>query len=130
MSTSIWDTPGMTMSSDYIKFEQPGDTVTGVVLGVEAHKWDDGSVSPKLILDCDGVEKSLTAGQVRLKAALAEKRPKVGDSITITLTEIEKRSGGKTLKHFDVTVGAAADAATDALNDAQKAARALLGMDA
>ena len=46
----------------------------------------------------------MTAGQVRLKALLAEQRPEAGDTITVTLSEIEKRAGGKTLKHFDVKV--------------------------
>ena len=51
---------------------------------------------------------------MQLKALLAEKRPNVGDAITITFTEIEKRSGGKTLKKFDVQVGAAAATAAPA----------------
>jgi hypothetical protein len=46
----------------------------------------------------------LTAGQVRLKAALAEQRPEAGDHLTVTLKQVEKRSGGKTLKHFDVEI--------------------------
>ena len=44
-----------------------------------------------------------------------------GDTITITMTNVEKRAGGKTLKHFEVEVGkgtapapaAAAPAAAD-----------------
>jgi len=56
------------------------------------------------MLDTKDGEIALTAGQVRLKAALAEQRPEVGDTLTVKLTEIEKRAGGKTLKHFDVAV--------------------------
>lgn len=105
---SIWDDPELRMSSDYVSFENVGDTVAGTVINIRAHRFDDGKVVPQLMLDVDGEEKTVTAGQVRLKAALAEKRPEPGDAISITLTEIEKRAGGKTLKHFDVKVGAEA----------------------
>ena len=143
---SIWDDPDMKVADDYIKFDSVGATVTGRIIASRIHRWDDGTASPQLLLDVDGEEKSLTAGQVRLKAALAEKRPEPGDTITVTLTDIEKRSGGKTLKHFDVQViraggVVAAPAATQAapaadtvtldqssLTDEQKAALAALGL--
>ena len=143
---SIWDDPDMKVADDYVKFDTVGATVTGRIIASRIHRWDDGSASPQLLLDVNGEEKSLTAGQVRLKAALAEQRPEPGDTITVTLTDIEKRSGGKTLKHFDVQVvrqGAAPAApqppqtpATEAtvtldqssLSDEQKAALAALGL--
>lgn len=102
---SIWDDPEIRTGGEFIKLEAPGDTVSGTVLAIRAHRWDDGKVSPQIILDVDGEERTLTAGQVRLKAILAEQRPEAGDHLTVTLTEIEKRAGGKTLKHFDVQVG-------------------------
>jgi hypothetical protein len=101
---SVWDDPEMRVSSDYASFNEIGDSVSGVVTGVFAHKFDDGKVVPKITLDTTEGEVTLTAGQVRLKAALAEQRPEVGDTLTVKLTEIEKRAGGKTLKHFDVAV--------------------------
>ena len=101
----VWADPDFAIGGDYITFANVGDTVTGKVIAVRKHIWDDGSVSPQILLDVDGQEKTVTAGQVRLKAALAEKRPQPGQHVTITLTEIEKRAGGKTLKHFDVQVG-------------------------
>ena len=110
---SIWDNPDMKTNGDYVKFDAIGDTVTGVVLSVRAHKWDDGQVSPQILLDCDGEEKTVTAGQIRLKAALAEQRPEEGDTLTMTLSDIEKRAGGKTLKHFDVSVIRAGDPAAN-----------------
>ena len=143
---SIWDDPDMKVADDYINFDTVGSTVTGRIIASRIHRWDDGTASPQLLLHVDGEEKSLTAGQVRLKAALAEKRPEPGDTITVTLTDIEKRSGGKTLKHFDVQVirAGAAPAATAApvaapaadtvtldqssLTDEQKAALAALGL--
>ena len=143
---SIWDDPDMKVADDYIKFNDVGDTVTGRIIASRIHRWDDGTASPQLLLEVDGEEKSLTAGQVRLKAALAEKRPENGDTITVTLTDIEKRSGGKTLKHFDVQVVRAGDALAapaasqtapagdtvtldqSSLTDEQKAALAALGL--
>ena len=101
---SVWDDPEMRIASDYVSFNEVGDSVTGTVTGVYAHRFDDGKVVPKIMLDTTDGEVALTAGQVRLKAALSEQRPEVGDNLTVTMTEIEKRAGGKTLKHFDVTV--------------------------
>ena len=101
---SVWDDPEMRIASDYVSFNEVGDSVTGVVTGVYAHRFDDGKVVPKIMLDTTDGEVALTAGQVRLKAALSEQRPEVGDNLTVTMTEIEKRAGGKTLKHFDVKV--------------------------
>jgi hypothetical protein len=127
---SVWDDPEMRIASDYAKFEAVGDTVSGTVTGVYPHRFDDGKVAPKIMLDTADGEIALTAGQVRLKAALSEKRPEVGDSLTVTLTEIEKRAGGKTLKHFDVVVAKsgtpAAATAAPALTPEQQQAMELL----
>lgn len=102
---SVWDDPELRNSGDFIKFDKVGDKVSGTVVAVQRHKFDDGNVVPKLLLVTDdGEEKTLTAGQVRLKAELAEQRPEAGDHIVIELTQEEKRSGGKTLKHFTVEV--------------------------
>lgn len=140
--TDIWDDPELKVTDEYIKFENVGDGVSGKVLGISVHRWDDGSTCPQLLLDVDGEEVMLTAGQTRLKRALAEQRPQVGDSITATFTEEEKRPGGKTLKHFDlqVTRGGATPAAKAApkpadddplaaLTPAQRAAVLALGKD-
>ena len=101
---SIWDDPDLRVGGDYVKFENVGDTVTGTVVAIRAQRWDDGKVDPQIILTVDGDEKTVTAGQVRLKAELATQRPEPGDLITITMTDVEKRAGGKTLKHFSVDV--------------------------
>lgn len=103
---SIWDEPEFRDGGEYVKFENVGDTITGTIVAIRAMTWEDGTKSPQIILDCEGIERTVTAGQVRLKAALAEKRPEAGDFISITFTSLEKRSGGKTLKHFDVVVNA------------------------
>lgn len=104
--SSIWDDPALA-SGDYIKFETVGDKVAGTIQAIGLHTWDDGKVDPKLTILEDGETEPrvLTAGQARLKAELARLRPNVGDRIAIVFTSVEKRAGGKTLKHFDVNVG-------------------------
>jgi hypothetical protein len=102
---SIWDTPELKIGGDFVRFDKPGDTISGTIQVVRAHKFDDGGVAPQILLVTDqGEEKTVTAGQVRLKVALAEQRPEAGDHIQITLTQIEPRAGGKSLKHFSVVV--------------------------
>lgn len=101
---SVWDSPGMNVGGDYVKFDQIGDNIAGIIVEVTVKRWDDGTISPQLLLDTPDGVKTVTAGQIRLKAALAEQRPEKGDYISIRLSDIERRSGGKTLKHFDVQV--------------------------
>ena len=104
MTNSPWDDPDLKTGGDYFKFENPGDTITGTLISVGIHTWDDGSKSPQLRLETEDGEKVVTAGQIRLKIALTEKRPEVGDKIKITYEGMEKRAGGKTIKNFDVQV--------------------------
>lgn len=102
---SIWDDPELKSTGNFVKFEKVGDSVSGVVLAVKRHRFDDGNLVPQVEMRCDdGEERTLTAGQTRLKVALVEQRPDTGDHLTVTLTQIEKRAGGKTLKHFEVTL--------------------------
>lgn len=116
MSESVWEDPSLQVGGDYVKFENIGDSVQGELVSVGIHKWADGSVSPQLIIRTNDGDKTVTAGQIRLKAALVEKKPEAGDLIKITLSDIEKRQGGKTLKHFDVQVKKAT-ATADLLRD-------------
>ena len=93
----------MKVGGDYIKFENVGDTITGTVLSVGAHRWDDGSVSPQVLLQTeDGEEKTITAGQIRLKAALAEKRPEVGDTLTVTYADVKQPDGSTKTDATDI----------------------------
>ena len=102
---SIWDNPELKSGGDYFKFSEPGDSITGTVISIGVQQWEDGSKSPKITLTTEnGEEKIVTAGQVRLKLALVEQRPEIGDKIKITFTDVEKRAGGKTLKNFEVLV--------------------------
>ena len=108
MSTSIWDDPAIAANSDYVKFENTGDTVTGVIVDIGIQTWADGSKSPKLVLRTKTGDRVLTASQVQLKNRMAELRPEVGDTLKVTLDGIEKLQGGKTMKKFDVVVKKAA----------------------
>ncbi len=101
---SIWDDPELHVSDDYVKFETPGDTITGTITALRIHRFDDKPVPQIVIRTPEGHDRTVTGGQARLKALLTEKRPDVGDTITITMTNVEKRAGGKTLKHFEVEV--------------------------
>jgi hypothetical protein len=104
---SIWDDPDLRSGGDYVKFENVGDGVTGEITGITFHIFEDGKKVPKIyIRTADGDERTLTAGQVQLKSKLAELRPNEGDQITVKLARVEKRPGGKTLKHFDVAIKA------------------------
>ena len=102
---SIWDDPALKTGGNFVKFENVGDTITGTIVAVKAHRFDDGNTVPQIFLKTtEGEERTLTAGQVRLRAALSEQRPDVGDKLTVTYTQNERRAGGKTLKHFEVKV--------------------------
>lgn len=126
MTASVWDDPEIKAGGDYIKFDNPGDTVSGTVTAIRAHRFDDGKVVPQVLLVTDdGEEKTMTAGPVRLKAELAEQRPESGDHIKVTFREVEKRAGGKTLKHFDVEVTRAGSTPAPAAAPAQAAPAAV-----
>ena len=103
---SIWDNPEFKNEdrSTYVNFKNIGDSVEGTVLSVGLQTWEDGTVAPKITIHTSEGARTLTAGQIRLKMALAEKRPEQGDYISVRFISIEDRGGGKTLKHFNVDV--------------------------
>lgn len=94
-------------SGDFYQWENPGEVLTGDVIAKIIDKDFNQNPCPGLTIRTDdGEEVRLTAGQAQLKAKLLEAKPAVGDRIKITFTGIEKRSGGKTLKNFEVVVKA------------------------
>lgn len=110
---SYWDEPGIAVVSDYIKFENVGDTASGIIIDLGIQTWADGSKSPKLTLRTADGDKVLTASQVQLKNKLAELRPGLGDTIKVTLEGVEKLNGGKTMKKFAVQVKKGAKVSED-----------------
>jgi hypothetical protein len=112
---SIWDDPDLKPAGNYVTFETPGDQIVGTILAIRKHTFPDGKVAPELIIrKDDGEECTLTAGQVVLSRRLSELRPSEGDRLAVVFTNVEKRDGGKTLKHFDVQVANANPAAVAA----------------
>lgn len=102
---SHWDDPDLKADAEFFKFDNVGDSIAGTITKIGKHKFDDGKVATQIGLTTDaGREWTVTAGQVRLAAALQEHRPEVGDHISMSYTQKEPRPGGKTLKHFDVKV--------------------------
>jgi hypothetical protein len=102
-----WDQFKRNESGEYPerwKPENAGDTITGKITQLRVATMPDGTQYPSLTLDCDGVQRELLASQAMLLTRMAALQPKIGDIITITFTQIEKLSGGRTLKHFDVTI--------------------------
>lgn len=102
---SVWDDPAIKANDDYVKFENPGDKVVGTILDISVHTFPDGKKAPKLVIrEDDGDERVLTAGQTMLLRRLGELRPDVGDRIAVVFERVERRDGGKTMKHFQVEV--------------------------
>lgn len=134
--SNVWDNPALA-SHEYVKFVNEGDKIVGTILDISVQTFDSQNgpkVCPQLIIQEDGADepRTLTAGQVQLKAKLAELRPNVGDRIAVALTKIEPRGGGKTLKHFTVetaagTAPAAAPAAAPPASASGVSASSLLG---
>ena len=96
-------------SGEYFKFEEVGDQIVGVIKEVREGRTFNGDPCPELVLeveDDDGVdEKTVTASQVLLRAALAEKRPQKGDKVRITYSGIGDAKPGKAPpKEFTVDV--------------------------
>lgn len=93
-------------SGDYVKFENVGDQVVGIIKDIREGRDFNGNPCPLLVLEVDGGdEKTLTAGQVLLKAALAEKAPQVGDKVRIVYSGVGDAKPGKApAKVFTVDV--------------------------
>lgn len=93
-------------SGDYFKFDEVGDQIIGVIKEVREGRTFNGDPCPELVLETEaGEEKTVTAGQVRLKAVLAEKRPQKGDRVRITYSGIGEAKPGKAPpKEFTVDV--------------------------
>lgn len=94
-------------SGEFVKFENVGDQIVGIIKHVREGQDFNGNPCPLLILEvnADGDERTLTASQVRLKVLLAEKMPKVGDKIRITYSGVGEAQPGKApAKEFTVDV--------------------------
>ena len=97
-------------TTGFAKFANIGDQVTGIVKHVREGKDFNGNPCPELILEtnAEGDELTVTAGQKRLQAALAESQPKVGDKVRITYSgdSTDAKPGRAPAKMFTVEVQA------------------------
>lgn len=98
---------------DYMKWESPGDSITGVVVekGVGTNPFDDDAEVPELRIE-SAVEglKTITATQVVLHDLIIEKDDDFdeGDTITITFSGMAGQA-----KLFTLEVGGSATAASN-----------------
>jgi len=100
-----WDKFKRPESGDYPdrwRPENPGDTITGRITAMRVATMPDGSQYPSLTLDTTTGQREILASQTMLLQRMAALQPRIGDTICVTFTEIEKLQGGKTLKHFTV----------------------------
>lgn len=90
----------------YVKFENVGDRVIGVVKEVREGRTFNGNPCPELVLeDESGEERIVTASQVMLRAALAERQPQPGDKVRIIYSGVgEAKPGQAPPKLFSVDV--------------------------
>lgn len=103
---SDFDWNNYTQTGDFVSFKEVGDGVIGVIKAIREGKDFNSNPCPELILETDdGEEKTLTAGQVLLKTALAEKAPQVGDRVRIVYSGVgDARPGKAPAKVFTVDV--------------------------
>lgn len=94
---------------DRFKFEQPGQSIVGTITNIRVTDFGSGKPedrTPELwIKPDDSDEVSVLASQARLRVALAEQRPRVGDRIAIVYTGDGQAKPPKSApKLFDVKV--------------------------
>jgi hypothetical protein len=101
-----WDQHKQT--GDWITFDSVGDQIIGEIIAIRTGKDFNQNPCPELVIRTDdGDEKTLTAGQVRLKSELAAQAPQVGDRIRIVYSGVgESKPGKAPAKLFDVAVRA------------------------
>lgn len=97
-----WD--NFKRTDDRWKPENPGDTITGVITAMRVATMPDGTDIPSINIRTAEGEREVLISQSQLLQKMAALQPKIGDNITIRFTDIEKLTGGKTLKKFEVSV--------------------------
>ena len=91
---------------EYFKFDEVGDQIVGVIKRAREGRTFNGDPCPELVIELeDGEEKTVTASQVLLRAALAESAPQEGDKVRIIYSGIGEAKPGKAPpKQFTVDV--------------------------
>ena len=111
MDDDFWETFNPP-ASDFVKFENVGDTVTGTIRGMRKPVFDGRVVLQFDMATAEGL-RTLTVGQTQLQRLLKQLAPRIGDKLTIKYTG--KRGKMKTFEVFqgDSFKPAPADAAAD-----------------
>jgi hypothetical protein len=81
--------------------EEVGNEIAGKLLGLREEDGRSG-VLPVLTLETTDGEREVWAGQVHLQQQLAKLKPKIGDYLTITLTELRNTGQPSPMKIFAV----------------------------
>lgn len=84
------------------KPETPGDKIHGKITSLRIATMPDGRKLPALTIATDLGDRDMLASQTVLLRLLAEKKPTIGDIITIVYEREERLANGRTLKHFNV----------------------------
>jgi len=101
MSDIDWDQ----FDSDWVKFDEVGDKVAGTIMAIRVGKDFKGAPCPELVIRTDNGDKTVTAGQAKLKPELARLKPQVGDRIAIVYSANgDAKPGQAPAKLFDVQV--------------------------
>lgn len=92
----FWDDPALKPAGgDYVKFENPGDSVAGTIINLGVKTWQDGDKSARITLDLDsGGTCILTASNAHLQRLLWSAKPQLGDHIMVRFDGEEKAGGG------------------------------------
>lgn len=111
MTDINWD--DMT-SGEFVKFENVGDNVAGVITAVRPGTDFNGGPCPVLdLLTTSGDERTLSCGQANLKAQIVALKPKAGDTIKVTFSSTQKvEKGVKKVFTVEHNAGSAAPATT------------------
>lgn len=99
-------------SGAFVKFADKGDSVTGHVLEIRGDgQTMGGEACPLLVLDTGDEQVKVTCSQAQLWSktvtAVEAGELAVGKRVRITLSDVERRPNGHTLKHFEIKVAEA-----------------------
>lgn len=83
MTTDPWDT---FVTGDWMRFETPGDTVTGELIARQTGTDYNGDPCPQIVLATRTGAVTITAGQAHLKRLLAAARHELVEGATVTVT--------------------------------------------
>jgi hypothetical protein len=119
--------PKAPTSGAFVSFKNEGDTSDwGIVTDINGNGTTfNGDPCPEVVLNVNGAVVTVTCSQAQLwsktVAVVESGELAIGRAAKFTMSKIERRNGGKTLKHFEIEtkdadaamVSASASSATD-----------------